>query len=59
MCAASDGFAGAIFGAAARSHLALGQVENAGAVAALGHLEESASAGLFYVVAMRGQGEKI
>jgi hypothetical protein len=28
-------------------------------VSALGHLEESAGAGLFYVIAVRGQGENV
>ncbi len=33
------GFVGALFGSAARPHLALGEVENAGAVLELRHLE--------------------
>ena len=52
-------FAGAIFGAAARAHLALREIQNAGAISALGHLEKSSAAGLFDVVTVRGQGEKV
>ena len=33
--AASVGFASAIFGGAARAHLSLGEIEDAGAIAAL------------------------
>jgi hypothetical protein len=32
----------------------LRQVEDAGAVSALGHLEQSSGAGLFYIIAVRG-----
>ena len=49
-------FLGTIFGGAARSHLALRQIEDAGAIAALRHLEQSAAAGLFNIVAVRGDG---
>jgi hypothetical protein len=52
-------FAGAVFGGAARPHFTLREIEDAGAVSALGHLEESAGAGLFYVIAVRGQGENV
>src|SRR5450631_834789 len=52
-------FAGTVFGGAARPHLALREVEDSGAVSALGHLEQSSAAGLFYVVAVRGQGENV
>ena len=44
---------------AARSHFALRQVEDAGAISALGHLEQSSGAGLFHVVTMGGQGENV
>jgi hypothetical protein len=49
----------AIFGRAAGAHFALREVENAGAVAALGHLEQRAAAGLLYIIAMRGEGENV
>src|ERR1700674_1801250 len=52
-------FARAVFGGAACPHFTLREVEDAGAVSALGHLEESAGAGLFYVIAVRGQGENV
>ena len=52
-------FARAIFGAAPRSHLALGQIEDSGAMAALRHLEQRAAAGLLYVVAVGSQGKNI
>jgi hypothetical protein len=52
-------FKGAVFGAAARAHFTLREVEDAGAVSALGHLEKSSAAGLFDVVTVRGQGEKV
>ena len=51
--------ASAIFGAAPRSHLALGQIENPGAVSALRHLEQRAAAGLLHIVAVSGQGKNI
>jgi hypothetical protein len=47
-------YAGAIFHAAASPHFTLREVEDTGAVSALGHLEQSSSAGLFYVIAVRG-----
>ena len=40
----------ALFGGAARSHLTLRKVEDAGAMATLGHLQQRAAAGLFHVV---------
>src|ERR1035437_871568 len=43
-----------VFNAAARAHLALGQVKDSGAVPALRHLEQRAAASLFNVVAMCG-----
>jgi hypothetical protein len=52
-------FASAIFSRAARPHLTLRQVEDAGAVSALGHLEQSSGAGLFYIIAVRGQSENV
>src|SRR5713226_1051411 len=53
------GFAGAVVGRAARTHLALGQVKDAGAVSELGHLEQRAAAGLLYIVAVSGDGQDI
>ena len=53
------GFAGALFGAAAGSGLALGQVENGGAQAARGHAQQGSAAGLFHVVAVRGDGQNV
>src|SRR5580658_921647 len=44
------GLAGAVLHGAARSHFSLRQVENAGAISALRHFEESSGAGLFHVV---------
>jgi hypothetical protein len=32
----------------------LSEVEDAGAVSALGHLEQCSGAGLFYIIAVRG-----
>src|SRR5271167_592479 len=52
-------FPGAVFHSAARSHLTLRQVEDAGAVSSFGHLEQSSSTGLFNVVAMGGQGQDV
>ena len=49
----------AIFGGAARAHFALRQIENAGALAALGHLQQRAAAGLLHVVAVRGNGQNV
>ena len=49
----------AILGAATRSHLALGQIEDAGAVSALCHLKERTAAGLLYIVAVSGQSKNI
>jgi hypothetical protein len=37
----------------------LRKVEDAGAVSALGHLEQSSAAGLFYIIAVRGEGENV
>src|ERR1700682_95341 len=52
-------FTGAIVGSAARAHLAWGQVEHAGAVSKLSHLEQRATTGLLHVVAVSGDGEDI
>ena len=48
------GFGFAIGCGASRAGLALGEIEDAGAPASGVHGEESAAAGLFYVVAVRG-----
>jgi hypothetical protein len=48
-----------IFGSAARPHLALRQVENAGATSALCHFEQRSAAGLLNIVTMRGNGEDV
>src|SRR5882672_6087148 len=52
-------FASAIIGGSARPHLSLCQVENSGAVAALGHFEQGPAAGLLNVISMRGNGQNI
>ena len=57
--AASVRFAGAIFGAAPRSHLTLGQIENPGAMSELRHFQQRAAAGLLYIVAVSSQGKDI
>ena len=49
----------AIFGSSARSHLAAGEVENAGAATKVGHLEQGSAAGLFHVITMRGNGKDV
>src|SRR5581483_6664056 len=51
--------ASAIFGAAARSHLPLRQIEDTGAVSSLCHLEQCSAAGLFDVVAVGGYGKDV
>jgi hypothetical protein len=48
---------GALFGAAAGSGLALGQVENGGAQAARRHAQQRSAAGLFHIVAVGGDGQ--
>ena len=52
-------FTRAIFGGAARSHLALRQIENAGALAALCRFQQCSAASLFHVVAVRGNGKDV
>src|SRR4030088_3214490 len=53
------GFTGAIVGGAARAHLAFGQVEDAGPVSELSHLEQSAATSLLNIIAMGGDSENI
>src|SRR3981081_2166154 len=48
-----------VFRRAARAHLALGQVKDAGAVPELSHLEECATTCLLNVVAMGGDGKNV
>src|SRR5579862_4943535 len=48
--------ASAIFRSAARAHLPLSKIKNAGAMAELCHLKQCAAAGLFDIVAMGGEG---
>ena len=48
-----------ICGTAARAHFALRQIEDAGAMASLRHLEQRAAAGLLHIVAVRGDGQNI
>ncbi len=48
-----------VLGSAARAQLALGEVEDAGAMAALRHLEQGAAAGLLHVVTVSGDGEDV
>ena len=52
-------FASAVFGGTARSHFTLCKVEDAGAVSALGHLVQSSATGLFYIIAVRGEGQNV
>ena len=53
------GFARAIFDGAARAHLALRQVEDGGAVSALGHLQQRAATGLLHIITMGGDGKNV
>src|SRR5438552_12798242 len=53
------GFGGALFGRAARSHLALRQIEDAGAISGLRHLQQSAAACLLTIIAMRSDGQHV
>src|SRR3954454_23894861 len=53
------GFAPAIVGSAARTHLTACQVEDAGAQPALCMLQQRAATGLLYIVAMSGDGENV
>ena len=48
-----------IFCRAPRAHLALSEVENAGPVSAVGHLEQGPATCLLNVIAVRGNGEDI
>src|SRR6266481_5563208 len=50
-------FLRAIVGCAARSHLALREIENPSALASLCHFEQRTAASLLYVVPMRGDGQ--
>src|ERR1022692_1198817 len=52
-------FTGAVFHCAARSHFSAGQIEDAGFVSPLSHLEQGSAAGLFYVIAVGGKGENV
>jgi hypothetical protein len=54
-----SGFAGAIFGVAARSHLAPGEIEDSGAVPALRHFEQGPAASLLHVITVSGKGENV
>src|SRR5262249_29261726 len=49
----------AVFRGTARPHLAPREIENAGAVTELRHLQQRAAAGLFYIVAMRRDRQNI
>ena len=53
------GFARAVFRRAARPHLTLRQVEDAGALPALRGFQERTAAGLLDVVAVRGDGQNV
>src|SRR5579862_3314870 len=53
------GFARAVFDAAACAHFALREVEDGGAIAAPGHLQQRAAASLLHIVAMRGDGQDV
>ena len=48
-----DGLAFAIFGGAAGTEFAAGEIENPSPMAALGHLRERAAAGLLHIVTVR------
>ena len=52
-------FASPIFGRASRAHFPLCQIEDAGAISAVGHFEEGAAAGLFHIIAVRGESKNI
>src|SRR6478672_11569293 len=54
-----QGFSFAIRSAPTRAHLAAGQIQNARAMAEFRHLEKGSAAGLFNIVAMRGDREDI
>jgi len=54
-----SGFLSSFAGGAAGSGFALRKVEDGGAEAAGGHAEEGAAAGLFYVVAVGGDGQDV
>src|SRR5262249_8785585 len=58
-CCRIGGFPGAILGGAACSHLALGEIENSCAPAALRQLEQRSPARLFDVVAMGRNGQNV
>ena len=53
------GFAGAVFGGAAGSGFAPGEVEDGGAQATRGHTQEGSAAGLFHIVTVRGNGQHV
>src|SRR5438552_7876882 len=53
------GFGGALLGGAARSHFALRQIEDAGAMSGLRHLQQSAAACLLAIIAMRSDGQHV
>ncbi len=53
------GLAGAILCRAACAQLALRQIENAGPLTALRHLQQRATAGLLYIVTVCGNGENV
>jgi hypothetical protein len=53
------GLAGAIAGGAASAGFALSQIENRRTQAARSHAQQGSPAGLFYVVAMCGDGEDV
>src|SRR5689334_16696482 len=52
-------FAGAVICRSTGAHLATREVEDGGAIAALRHLEQRATAGLFDVIAVRGDGQNV
>src|SRR5450432_3749944 len=51
--------AGSTIGGAASPHFSLREVEDAGAMTPLRHFQHGAAAGLFYVVAMSGDGQDV
>ena len=53
------GLTGSLFRAAACAHLAFGEIENAGTMTQLRHLQEGATAGLLHIVAVGGNGQNV
>src|SRR5947209_6538699 len=52
-------FARTVCGSPACSHLSLGEIEDAGAAALLGHLKQRATTGLLHIIAVRSNSKKV